>query len=271
MRERGWQDGRNVVIKVRAGDGGGARALASELVVAGVDIIVAQGPMVFGARASAGTIPIVFNINGDPVEAKLVTSLAHPGGTVTGLTALSMELTGKRLELLKQAVPRIVRVAAIANQAHPGVQTEYQATRAAARKLSLALQWFPVYSAADFNAAFDAIERDAADAVVAIPDNLINEHAKPIARFAARRRLPTISGWAEFAEAGNLMSYGPNLRGYYRHVAAYVDKLLKGAQPADLPVEQPTEFELVVNLRTAKMLEVTVPTSVLLRADRTIT
>jgi putative ABC transport system substrate-binding protein len=268
--DRGWQEGKNVAIEVRVGDGSQARDLATELLRTGVDLIVALGPMVFGARAVAGDIPIVFSINGDPVEAKLVASLSRPGANLTGITALSAELAGKRLELLKEIAPRVDRVAAIANQSHPGVKIEHNASHAAAQVLGLTLQWFPVYSAGDFDATFDAIVRDGAGAVVAIPDNLINQQAVRIAEFAARQRLPTVSAWAEFAEAGNLASYGPNLRAYHRHVAAYVDKLLRGARPADLPVEQPTQFELVVNLKTARALGLSVPQSVLLRADRAI-
>lgn len=270
MAERGWQEGKNLAIETRAGDGVQARSLTAELLQSGIDVIVAMGPMVFGARAAAGAVPVVFSINGDPVEAKLVASLARPGGNLTGVTALSAELAGKRLELLKEVAPRTVRIAAIANQAHPGVQTERDATQAAALKLGVALQWFPVYSAADFPKTFEAIARDGATAIVAIPDNLINQRARDIAGFAAGRRLPAVSGWAEFAEAGNLLSYGPNLRAYYRRLAVYADKLLGGAHPADLPVEQPTEFELVVNLKAAKSLGLHVPQSVLLRADRTI-
>ena len=261
---------RNLAIELRAGDGSGARALTAELLAAEVDVIVAQGPMVFGARSAAGTVPIVFNINGDPVEAKLVASLAHPGGNVTGMTALSEELAGKRLELLKEIVPGLVRVAAIANQAHPGVQTEFKASQVAAQKLGLDLRWHPVYSATEFDKAFDAIARDRPGAIVAIPDNLINQQAKAIAAFALRQRAPSISGWAEFAQSGNMLSYGPDLDAYYRRIAVYVDKLLKGARPADLPVEQPSEFEFVVNLGAAKALGVRIPQSVLLRANRTI-
>lgn len=270
LADRGWHEGRNLALVVRAGDGSGARALTAELLATQVDVIVAQGPMVFGARAVAGTVPLVFNINGDPVEAKLVASLAHPGANVTGVTALSEELAGKRLELLKAIVPGLVRVAAIANQAHPGVQTEHHASHAAAQKLGLQLQWFPIHSAAELDKAFDAIARDKPGALVAIPDNLINQRAQAIGAFALRQRAPSISGWAEFAEAGNMLSYGPDLRAYYRRIAVYVDKLLRGARPADLPVEQPSEFEFVVNLRAAKALGVTVPTAVLVRANRTI-
>ena len=270
LTERGWQEGGNLVIETRAGDGSQARGFTAELIQSGVDVIVAMGPMVFGARTVAGAVPIVFSINGDPVEAKLVASLARPGANLTGVTALSAELAGKRLELLKEVAPRVVRIAAIANQAHPGVQTERDATQAAASKLGVALQWFPVYSAADFPKTFEAIQRDGATGIVAIPDNLINQQARHIADFAAGRRLPAVSVWAEFAEAGNLLSYGPNLRAYYRRLAVYADKLLKGARPVDLPVEQPTEFELVVNLKVAKTLGLNVPQSVLLRADRAL-
>jgi putative ABC transport system substrate-binding protein len=270
LAERGWQEGKNLVIEVRAGDSGGARDLAKEILGSDVDVIVAQGPMVFGARVNAGMVPIVFNINGDPVEAKLVASLSRPGGNLTGITALSEELAGKRLQLLKETLPRIVRVAAIANQSHPGVQTEHRASHAAAQKLGLTLQWYPVYSVGDFEKAFNSIVRDGADAIIAIPDNLINQQARFIAEFATKRRLSAISGWAEFVEAGNLLSYGPNQRAYYRHVAVYVDKLLKGARPGDLPVEQPTKFELVLNLKTAKAIGITIPQTVLLQADRVI-
>lgn len=270
LHDRGWVEGRNLVIESRAGDGAASRSLTAELLRAGVDVIVAQGPMVFGARAAAGATPIVFNINGDPVEAKLVTSLSRPGGTLTGVTALSTDLAGKRIELLKQAAPGVVRMAALANQAHPGVKTESDASHAAARQLGIELQWYPIYGASDVSAAFDAIARSGAGALVAVPDNLINQQAGAIAEFSVKRRMPSISGWAEFAEAGNLLSYGPNLRDYYRLVAAYVDKVLRGAAPASLPIEQPTEFELVVNLDAAKALQLTVPQAVLVRANRRI-
>lgn len=223
LADRGWQEGRNLVLQTRTGDGAASRALATDLLRSGVDVLVAQGPMVFGARAVAGATPVVFNINGDPVEAKLVASLARPGGTLTGVTALSAGLAGKRIEFLKQTTPGVLRMAALANQSHPGVQTESDASQAAARQLGIALQWYPVYGADDFPAAFEAIARSGAGALVAIPDNLVNQQAKAIAAFSVQRRIPSISGWAEFAEAGNLMSYGPNLRDYYRLLAGYVE------------------------------------------------
>jgi putative ABC transport system substrate-binding protein len=269
LRERGWIEGKNLVIEAPSG-GRAPGDRTAEFVRQKVDLIVAQGGSVFGARAAAGAIPMVFGINGDPVEAGLVASLSHPGGNLTGITALSAELAGKRLELLKEAVPGIARVAVIANMVHPGVQIELRESQRAAQRLGLTLQWVLVYAVGDFDAAFDAIVREGAQALVAIPDALINRQAKSIAEFSAMRRIPAVSGWAEFAEAGNLMSYGPNLRGFYRHMAVYADKLLRGARPADLPVEQPTAFAFVINLKTAKALGLTIPPSVLLRADQLI-
>jgi putative ABC transport system substrate-binding protein len=213
---------------------------------------------------------MVFGINGDPVEAGLVASLARPGGNLTGITALTLSLTGKRLEMLKEARPGLVRVAALANASHPGVQAELRESRAAAARLGLALQYVPVSSAKDFDAAFAAIAAEGAQALLAFPDTLMNAQARVIADFALQRRLPTVSGWAEFTQAGNLMSYGPNLHAFYRHLAGPVDKLLRGAKPADLPVEQPTQFELVINLKTAKALGLAIPPSLLLRADEVI-
>jgi len=271
LRERGWIEGKNFTIDARWGTAAASRELAAELVQSKVDVLVTQGPMVFGAKAvAAGAIPVVFGFSGDAVEAKLVTSLARPGANVTGVGLLGFELVGKRLEVLKEALPRITRVAILANPAHPGEQEELRASQAAARRLGLALQYVPVGSVRDFDAAFEAIAREKAEAIVAFPDGLIIAQARAIADFATKLRIPAVSGWAEFAAEGNLMTYGPDLRESWRHVAGYVDKILKGAKPADLPVELPTKLELVVNLRTAKTLGLTLPPSLLVRADRII-
>jgi putative ABC transport system substrate-binding protein len=176
----------------------------------------------------------------------------------------------KRLELLKEALPGLTRVAILANVLHPGEQTELRESQIAARRLGLTLQYVPVRTVGDFPAAFQTIASGHAEAIVAFPDVLIMAQAKAIAEFAAKHQIPAISGWAEFAADGNLMTYGPHLRESWRHLASYVDKILRGAKPGDLPVEQSSKFELVVNMRTAKALGLTIPPSVLLRADRVI-
>jgi putative ABC transport system substrate-binding protein len=270
MRERGWVEGQNLAIDLRWGDRDHARDLAAELVRLRADIIVTQGPMVFGAKAETQSIPVVFGFSGDPVEARLVTSIARPGGNVTGVSFLSLELAGKRLELLQEVLPRLSRVAILANPEHPGEQAELRQSQTAAERLGLTVQYVPVRSVGDLEGAFNRIEREGAEAIVAFPDVLVMSQAKTIAEFATKRRIPAVSGWGSFAVAGNLMTYGPNLDESYRIIAAYVDKILKGANPADLPVEQPTRFELIVNLKTARALGLTIPQSVLVRADQII-
>ncbi len=270
MRDKGWIEGQNLALEVRWGGRDRAAELAAELVRLKTDVIVSVGPMVFGAQAAAGTVPVVFGFSGDPVEARLVGSLARPGGNLTGITFLAFELVHKRLELLKEALPGLSRVAVLANVLHAGEQTELRESRAAARRLGLTLQYVPVRAVADVPAAFETIVTERAQAIVAFPDVLIMSQAKAIAAFAAKHRIPAVSGWAQFAEDGNFMTYGPNLRESWRQVATFVDRILRGAPPADIPVEQASKFELVVNLSTARALGVTIPPSLLLRADRTI-
>jgi putative ABC transport system substrate-binding protein len=270
LRQHGWVEGQNLVLEVRAGVGEEAQQLAAELMKANVDVFVTQGPMVFGARAVAGATPIVFGFSGDPVEAKLVASLARPGGTLTGMTFLGVELVGKRVEILKEAIPGIVRLAVVANPQHAGEKVELTASQTAARRLGLTIQYLPVATVRDFDAAFEAMTRERADAIMAFPDVLIMSQAKAIAEYSMRRRIPAMSGWDEFAQAGNVMTYGPHLRESWRHIGHYVDKILKGAKPADLPVELPSTFQLVINTKAARAIGVTIPPSVLLRADRII-
>jgi len=202
--------------------------------------------------------------------AKLVASYARPGGTYTGVTNLSEELSTKRVELLREALPHMKRIAAIANQGHPGWQVELEATRNACKRLELDLQWLPVYSAKDFASALEATAKGDARGLVAIPDNLMLSQAKTIAAFGIAQKVPAISGWGSFADAGNLMSYGPVLRDVYVTMARYADKLLRGSRAAELPVENPSRFELVINLNVARRLSLTIPESILVRADRVI-
>ena len=271
LRELGYMEGRNLVVEARwAEPADRAADLTAELVGLRVDVIVTQGPAVYGVKKSAAATPIVFGFSGDPIVAGFIASLARPGGNLTGMTFLSLELAGKRFELLKEAVPGVARVAILANPQHPGEHLELGESQSAARRLGLAVQYHPVRVPKELEDAFVAMTRDRAEAIVAFPDALINSHGKAIAEFAAKRRIPSVSGWGQFAADGNLMTYGPNLRDSFKHLAVYVDKVLRGTKPADLPVEQPTRFELVINLKTAKALGLTIPKSILVRADQVI-
>lgn len=270
LADLGWTEGVNLVLEQREGERDQVPALVGELLRAKVEVIVVRGPLVTIARAHSGPTPLVFTINGDPVEAGLVASMARPGGLLTGVTALSIELAGKRIEMLKLAHPGITRVAALANDSHPGRRLEHDASHTAARRLGLDLKYYPVLAARDFDAAFAAIAADGASALVSFTDALITGQSGAIAEFALRQRLPSISGWAEFAQAGNLMSYGPSYHEFFRRTATYVDRLLRGAKPGELPVEQPTRFELVVNRATARSIGVTLQNALLARADEVI-
>jgi len=258
------------VLDVRIGDRDKAGEFADEFVRNKTDVIFVGGPMFAGVKAQAGATPIVFVMSGDPVETKWVATLARPGAIVTGFTSLALELEGKRLELLKEIAPRITRVAVLANALHPGYSSQLVAAQAAAKKLGLSLQIVPVRAPGDFDAAYEAMTREGAEAIHTFPDGLIHRQAKLIAEYAARRRIPSVGGWLLYVEAGNLLSYGPNEQEFYRRAAAYVDRILRGAKPADLPVELPTRFESMVNKTTAKALGLTLPTSILLRAEKVI-
>ena len=268
MHERGWVEGRNLVLDLRWGDRDNAARLTEELLALQPQVIVAQGAMVLGARNSRGDVPIVFGFSGDPVEARLVSSFARPGGRLTGIAMQSLELVGKRLEVLKEMMPRLSRVAIVANPAHPGEQLELSASNAAAAPLGLTTQYLPVSSASDFDRAFPAILRERAEAIVAFPDALVMSQARRIAEFSRTHRLPAVSGWSEFADEGNLLTYGPNLRLTWSQAASFVDRLLRGSRAADLPVEQPSSFELVINLRAAEALGIAIPKFVSARAER---
>lgn len=268
--ERGWVEDRDFKLIAANGDQSQSAALAAQLMRQTPDLVVAQGPMVFGARREVGDRPLLFCINGDPIEAGLVQSLARPGGSLTGVSALSVELAGKRLELLKEAMGKRTRVALLANSAHPGVKIEREACVTAAKRLDLQLSWHPLRAATDLDGALADVVRHGTDALLAFPDNLINRLARPIADFALARRLPTMSGWSEFVDAGNLLSYGPNYAGFFRQLGSVADRVLRGARAADTPVELPRDLELVVNTRAARAIGFDLPTGLLLRADRRI-
>jgi ABC-type uncharacterized transport system substrate-binding protein len=276
LRDLGYVEGRNLVIESRGAEGKFERfpALAAELVALKVDVIVASGTLAaLAAKRATTSIPIVFPTLGDPVTDGLVASFARPGGNVTGLSNLSPELVGKCLELLKQAVPGISRVAVLWQ---PGafVGTTGKDIRkraeAAGRALGMQLQFVEVREPESFDRAFSDITRARADALIVPLTAMFTNERRRLVDLAAKIRRPAVYGSRDSVDAGGLMSYGPNLSDSYRRAATYVDKILKGAEPADLPVEQPTKFELVINLKTAKALGLTIPQSVLGRADQVI-
>jgi ABC-type uncharacterized transport system substrate-binding protein len=274
LQDLGYVEGRNLVIERRYSPEGKAEELpelAADLVRIKVDVIVAGGSLTpHAAKQATTTIPIVMANHGDPVGSGLVASLARPGGNITGLSLLSAELVGKQLELLKASVPRMVRVIILWNptsQTHPRLLNEADA---AARVLGLRVQRVPASGLNDYERAFSATAQARANAALVLGDPIFWYHRSWIAELATNSGLPTMFGQREHVEAGGLMSYGADLRDNYRRAAAYVDRILKGAKPADLPIEQPTKFELVINLRTAKALKLTIPPSLLLRADQVI-
>ena len=275
LRDLGWVEGRNVITEYRFVQGQpmqslGALGLAAELVGLKVDLIVAIAGQAPFAKDATRTTPIVFVVYADPVRLGLVTSLARPGGNLTGLTSIGTELIAKRLQLLKDAVPGISRVAILVNPSRPWANLETARTNAAAQSLGLHLQRVEVIDPTKFERAFSDMAKDRAAALVVDNDTLFSYHRKELADLALKHHLPTMSDLREYVEAGGLMAYTVHDPDLYRRAATYVDKILKGTKPADLPVEQPTKFELVINLKTAKALGLTIPPSVLARADEVI-
>ena len=272
LRELGYTEGQNIVVEYRHTQGVLDRVsdFAAELIRLNVELLVVGGARsVALARAQTTTVPIVFATAGDPVSTKLVASLAHPGGNATGISILTPELIGKQLELLKTAVPKASRVAVLHNPANPATAA-LPATRDAARALGLEMQLIPVHHARDTPGAFAALSAWRASAVLVLPDPTLGNELAQIAALAAKHRIPAMYMRREFADAGGLLAYGPSFAENYRRAALYVDKILKGATPAALPVEQPSKFELVVNLKTAKALGLTIPQVLMLQADTLI-
>ncbi len=273
LRALGWVEGQNIAIEDRWADGKIPRLpeLAAELVRLKVDVIVTLSwPAAVAAKNTTATIPIVIIGAGDPVGTGLVQSLAHPGGNVTGLGDLATELSAKRLQLLKEVVPRLSRVAVLWNPTDGGMTLRFRQIQIAAPKLGVTVRPLGVQAPEDFEQAFTAMTQERPDGLFVVSDPLTSAFRKRILEFAAMNRLPTMYEERRYALDGGLMSYGPNFEERLRRAAAYVDKILRGARPADLPVELPTRVELVVNLRTARALGLTIPQSVLIRADEVI-
>jgi ABC-type uncharacterized transport system substrate-binding protein len=273
LLDAGYVEGRDVVIEWRSasGDPGRVPELADELVQRKVEIIVATGTVAAqGVKRATSTIPIVMAIVADPVGSGLVTSLAHPGGNVTGLSSMGAELSAKRLQLLKQAIPPVARVAVLWNPNTLWHTKVLEELKEAALSLSIELSLVGARTPDEFSPAFSAVSQAHAQAIYVLDDAVFTAHREMFVKLASKARLPVIYGERRFADAGGLMSYGTNFGDLYRRSAGYVDKILKGAKPGDLPIEQPTKFELVVNLKTAKALGLTIPESILLRADEVI-
>jgi putative ABC transport system substrate-binding protein len=273
LRELGWIDGRNVIIEYRWGEGRDDRyaQLAAEFVERKVDVIVTAGTTaVIAVKKATPTIPIVFAAAGDPVRTGLVASLARPGGNVTGLSNLQTDLGGRRLELLREIVPRIRKVAILGNVDSPLIKLEMDDVEAAARALGLQAVKLEIRKADDIVPGIEGLKGASVDALYVCTDALLTTHRVRINTLAIGQKLPTMNAFREYVTAGGLVSYGPNFPDLFRRSADYVDKVLRGAKPADIPVEQPVKFDLVINTTTAKALGISVPEAFLLRANEVI-
>jgi putative ABC transport system substrate-binding protein len=273
MRVLGSVEGRNFIIEHRAADGVYDRLpqLAAELLKANVNVIVTVGvPAALAAKRSTAATPIVAVAVGDPVGVGLVTNLARPGENVTGLSHFAMDLSGKQVDLFKQAVPSISRIGVLYNPTNALHARYWRETQTAAQVLGVTLMRLDVRDSGGLAAAFDVVRREREEGLIVLSDPLLFDKRQEITRLAAVGRLPTMSPYREYAKAGGLLAYGPSLSEIWKRAAVYVDKILKGAKPADLPVEQPTKVELVINLKTAKALGLTIPPSLLQRADEII-
>jgi putative ABC transport system substrate-binding protein len=273
LRDLGYVEGKNISLEYRFAAGQPERlsALVAELVRDQVDIIVTTGGAAAqAARDATQIIPIVMATSGDPIRSGLVASLAQPGGNLTGLSLMVTEVGGKRLELLKEALPHVSRVAVLWNAGNPASPDELRAIEATARGLGLQLHARAVRSLDELESTFAAMTREGAEALITLADAVLWNHRTRVVALAAQYRLPAVFDAREFADAGGLMTYGPHVPDNYRRAAVYVDKILKGTKPADLPVEQPVKFELVINLKTAQALGVTIPPALLFQADEVL-
>jgi putative ABC transport system substrate-binding protein len=268
----GYVEGRNLAIEYRYGNDVIERVpeLAAELVKLPVELIVAQGSAVSEISNLGLSVPIVYVFSGDPVSAGFADSLARPRGNMTGLTLMSAEFNGKRLEMLRDIVPDLRRVAIVANSLHPGSQIELSYSEDVARKLGLTIQYLPTRSRDELEHAFTAMAANPPQAISLFADGFAVQNRQSIIDFAMSYKMPVVSGWPVFAHSGALCTYGPRLTESYRRLADYVDRILKGAKPTDLPIERPTKFEMVINQRTAKVLGLTIPPALLITADEVI-
>jgi putative ABC transport system substrate-binding protein len=273
FRELGYVEGRDLVIEYRWAEGDYSRlpALVAELIALKVDVLVTAGtPAALAVKRATKTIPLVMVAVGDPVGTGLVASLARPGGNLTGLVSIAPDLEGKRLELLREVVPKLSHVSVLTNPANPFHALSEKQVRAAAGVLHMKVQFVNVRAEAELDHAFEALTKDRPGGLIMLADRVFLHNRVRIADFATRNRIPGVYAYTELVDAGGLMSFGPSYPGMHKRAAYFVDKILKGAKPADLPMEQPAKFELVINLKTAKAFGLTIPKSLLLRADQVI-
>ncbi|MDF2973982.1 MAG: transporter substrate-binding protein [Microvirga sp.] len=272
MRDIGYAEGRDYTLELRYAGRDYSRfpSLVHELLAAKVDLIITGGASTRAAPFAAQSVPVVFAFSGDPVDAGIVASLARPGGNATGVSMLQLDLAAKRVELIKEIAPAITRVAVLANPDHPGVLSEHKATREAARKLGLGLELFEPTSDENIAAVLESFTQSNVDAVLTFPDALTLFHRDKIAAASVRRQAPSVFGWKSYTQAGGLLSYGPVQAEPFARLAYFVDRIAKGAKPAELPVERPAKLELVINLKAAKALGLTIPPTLLARADEVI-
>jgi len=272
MKALGYTEGRTLVIDWRRGELSRERTdrLADELIASAPDLLLGQGYATRALAARTKSIPIVCANSGDMVIAGLVKNLARPGTNVTGVQLLALDLAGKRMELLRELLPGLRSVAVIADPQHAGEHRERDVALKAAERLGMRVSYHPAKNFSDLDGALEAARADGADALMIFPDTVTNNRTVQVADFALKHRVPTVAGWANYAYAGQLIAYGPNLHASWERLAHYADRIIKGAKPADLPVEMPAVLELVVNLKTARALGINIPRSILLRADRVI-
>ena len=272
LSDLGYIEGSNIILVARSAEGEAERlpSLVEELLHENVSVMVSPGPAIRVVRERVKSIPVVFAFSGDPVAAGFVDTLSHGKENLTGLSYMAVELNGKRLDLMKELLPSLSRVTLLTNPIHPGERLEVAESQRVAAALGMSLQYLQVRTPAEFDTAFRAMSDSKTQGIVAVPDNLIMLERARLAEFAKDKKIPVISGWSEFAHSGGLMTYGPNSRKFFRRLAGYVKKIVAGEKPSEIPIEQPTTFELVINLKTANSIGLTVPPMLLARADEVI-
>jgi ABC-type uncharacterized transport system substrate-binding protein len=272
LSDVGYVEGSNIILIARSAEGVPERlpSLVDELLRENVSVIVSPGPAIRVVREKIKSIPVVFAFSGDPVAAGFVDTLSHGKENLTGLSYMAVELNGKRLDLMKTLLPAVSRVTLLTNPIHPGEHLEVAESQRVAAALGISLQYLQVRTLAEFDSAFRAMSDSKTQGIVAVPDNLIMLERERLAEFAKDKRIPVISGWSEFAQSGGLMTYGPNSSKFFRRLAVYVKKIISGAKPSEIPIEQPATFELVINLKTAKTIGLDIPPTLLARADEVI-